>query len=55
LDGCPYIPKDGGLDEKWIEPSVVELEKDNNATRPSGSQFAPWQEPNKNKQKGEEY
>jgi hypothetical protein len=41
------IPKDGGFDEKWIEPSVVELEKDNTATRPSGSQFAPWHEANK--------
>jgi hypothetical protein len=40
-EGSLYIPKDGGLDEKWIEPSVVELEKDSNATRPSGSQFAP--------------
>jgi hypothetical protein len=40
-EGALYIPKDGGFDEKWIEPSAVELEKDSNATRPSGSQFTP--------------
>jgi hypothetical protein len=43
-EGALYIPKDGGFDEKWIEPSAVELEKDSNATRPSGSQFTPWPE-----------
>lgn len=37
------IPKDGGFDEKWMEPNVKDPEKAINIICPSGSHVAPWQ------------
>lgn len=36
------IPKDGGLDEKWTEPSVKDFENEIKMKRPSGSHNAPY-------------
>lgn len=42
--GYLCLSKDGGFDEKGIQPGLIELEKDNDAECPSGSQFAPCYE-----------